>query len=120
MLIINYCIYRGSEILEIAKQDFFNQVVQSGLDNARLDPIIDIPQWIRGKEKLTLYSPRPFPQEIPLIGLGLTVSGDVNAEAIVFRSFEEMALKSSNVKDKIVIFNQGLITPYIKGLYFFL
>ncbi len=84
-------------------------MVDSGLDDARLDPIIGIPQWIRGKEKLTLYSPRPFPQLIPLIGLGLTVSGDVKAETIVFRSFDEMNLNSSKVKDKIVIFNQGFI-----------
>jgi len=39
---------------------------------------------------LILHSPRPYPQELDLIGLGMSVSGHVKAEAIVFRNFDEM------------------------------
>lgn len=61
-----------------------------GFDNIRLEPVKNFTKWVRGKESLTLYSPRPTPQKLELIGLGKSISGKVKADAIVFRNFDEL------------------------------
>lgn len=50
-----------------------------------------------------------------MIGLGLSVPGDVKAEVIVIKSFEELDKIGFGVKGKIVLFNQGW-TNYDEGV----
>ena len=61
--------------------------------------------WIRGKEQLTLYSPREVATNIPMIGLGLSVGGNITSELIVVKSFEELEKRKAEVRDKIVLLN---------------
>ena len=58
----------GSKNLELAIADLYRQLVEEDFDNPFLQPIYNVTHWVRGKEQLTLYSPRPFPTNIPLIG----------------------------------------------------
>lgn len=57
-----------------------------------------------------MYSPRPTPQKLNLIGLGNSASGHVKADAIVFRTFDELEANSSKIKGKIVVYNQKWTT----------
>lgn len=99
----------ASDSLELAIKDFYEQMVKEGFDNPRLEPVKNITHWVRGQEKLVLLSPRPFPTEIPMIGLGLSVGGDVVAEVIVFKDFAEMEEKKELIKGKIVLFNEDWV-----------
>ena len=58
----------GSKQLELAISDVYEQLIKEGFENPELLPIKNITHWVRGREQLTLYSPRPFPTNIPLIG----------------------------------------------------
>ena len=63
--------------------------------------------WRRGQEFLTLHDPRPVPFNLTITGLGLGAPGDVKAEVIVVKTFEELdALGKEKVQGKIVLFNQ--------------
>ena len=91
-----------SEIASMASKE--------GFDNIRLEPVRNFTKWVRGKESLTLYSPRPTPQKLNLIGLGRSISGNVKADVIVFRSFEELEAKKDKIRGKIVVYNQPWTT----------
>ena len=53
-----------------------------------MEPVSNFTKWIRGHEELILYSPRPTPQKLDVIGLGMALAGHVKADAIVFRTFD--------------------------------
>ena len=99
----------GSDSLDLAIKDLHSQMVEAGFDNPRLEPLLNITHWVRGRERLMLLSPRPIPSEIPMIGLGLSVGGDVTAEVLVLRSFNELEEKKELVKGKIVVFNEDWV-----------
>jgi carboxypeptidase Q len=80
----------GSNTLETVISEMAAMAHNEGFENIRLEPVGEFTKWIRGKESLTLYSPRPTPQKLDLIGLGKTISGNVKADAIVFRSYDEL------------------------------
>lgn len=65
----------GSAVLESAIKDLYNQAVAEGFDNVRLEPVVNFTKWVRGTESLTLYSPRPTPTSLKVIGLGGSVAG---------------------------------------------
>jgi hypothetical protein len=52
-----------------------NMADKEGFENIRLEPVANFTKWVRGKEELTLNSPRPNPQKLSLIGLGKSISG---------------------------------------------
>jgi len=99
----------GSDSLELAIQDLHSQMVEAGFENPRLEPVQNITQWVRGSEKLLLLSPRPMPSEIPMIGLGLSVGGDVTSEVLVVKTFAELEQKKDQVYGKIVVFNEDWV-----------
>lgn len=103
----------GGDSLELAIKDLHSQMIAEGFENPRLEEVSNITHWVRGKEKLTLLSPRPFPTDIPLIGLGLSVGGDVTSEVLVLRSFDELEEKKEEVFGKIVVFNE----PWVNYSY---
>jgi carboxypeptidase Q len=83
---------------------------KEGFDNIRLEPVGSFTKWIRGKESLTMFSPRPTPQKLDVIGLGKSISGNVKADAIVFRSFDELESNKDKIRGKIVVYNQKWTT----------
>lgn len=70
----------------------------------RLEPVKNFTKWVRGDESLTLYDPRPFPSKLRLAGLGLSVSGNITAEAFVVTSFDDLKQNAHNVLGKIVVY----------------
>ena len=48
--------------------------LEDGFDNVHLEPVSNFTKWVRGRESLTLFEPRPFPQPLGVIGLGNTIS----------------------------------------------
>ena len=97
----------GSESLELAIEWVKEELIRENFENVRLELVPNVPKWVRGKESLTLYSPRPFPSKIPLIGLGKSVGGNVTGEVILFRTFDEMEANSDKIRGKIVFFNMA-------------
>jgi len=66
------------------------EIKNEGFQNPHLEPVNNITAWVREEESLTLYDPRPFPQKMPMIGLGKSAAGNVTAEVIVVKSFDEI------------------------------
>jgi len=83
-----------------------NEMIEEHFENPRFENVPNTTHWVRGKERLTLFSPRPIPTSLGMIGLGKSVGGNVTGEVIVFRSFEELEKNAALVKGKIVLFNQ--------------
>jgi hypothetical protein len=65
----------GSAVLETAIKSMYDQAKAEGFDNVKLEPVTNFTKWVRGAESLTLYSPRPTPSPLKLIGLGGSVPG---------------------------------------------
>jgi carboxypeptidase Q len=95
----------GSLNLEAAIQYLNEEMKKNYFDNPRLELVPNITNWTRGKEHLTLLSPHPTPTNIPMIGLGKSVGGNVTAEVIVVHSFDELEQVKDTVSGKIVLYN---------------
>lgn len=95
----------GSNQLELAINKIKQMAIEDGFEskNIILEPVPNVKVWTRGKESLTLFDPRPFPTNIPMIGLGLSIGGDVQAELAYIESFDD--LEKVDVNGKIVFFN---------------
>jgi len=97
----------GSKNLEKAIEHMYDKMVKSGFENPRLELVPNITNWKRGSEKLTLLSPHPTPTNIPMIGLGLSIGGNVTAEVLVVNSFDDLEIRKNEVNGKIVVFNEA-------------
>jgi carboxypeptidase Q len=97
----------GSETLELAINWVRDELIREGFENVRLEEVPNVPKWVRGKEQMTLYSPRPFPSNIPMVGLGKSIGGNVTGEVVVFRSFDELEKNKDQIPGKIVLFNMN-------------
>lgn len=85
-------------MIEIAKKDGFED------ENIKKEKVSDVKRWTRGNEKLTLLGPRKFPTNIPMVGLGLSVGGDITSDLVYLESFED--LEKADVEGKIAFFNE--------------
>ena len=65
----------GSMALEQAIYEMASMASKVGFENVKLEPVKNFTKWVRGRESLTLYEPRPNPTHLDLIGLGGSVSG---------------------------------------------
>ena len=95
----------GSLNLERAIDEIYNMMVKEGFENPRKELVPNITHWVRGQERLTLYSPRPSPTKIPMIGLGKSVGGNVTGQVIVVQDFNDLEAKQNQIKGKIVLMN---------------
>lgn len=95
----------GSEPLRDATEFMKDELIKEGFENVRLEENKNSLHWVRGKESLTLFSPRKYPTNIPMVGLGKSIGGHVKAELLVLNSFDELEKRQDEVKDKIVLFN---------------
>ncbi|XP_053600176.1 carboxypeptidase Q-like [Plodia interpunctella] len=96
----------GTEILE-ESIDYIIQLTRQNGINTIVTEEVEITQWQRGAEKITMKEPRP--KNIAVLGLGGSVStpnSGITAEVIVVKSFKELdSLQDYKVKGKIVLFN---------------
>ena len=95
----------GSEQLKDATNFMKEELIKEGFENVRLEENKNSLHWVRGKESLTLYSPRKYPTNIPMVGLGKSVGGNVKAEVLVVNSFDDLDKRGNEAKDKIILFN---------------
>jgi carboxypeptidase Q len=95
----------GSVSLEQVIYEIAGMASKVGFDNVRLEQVKNFTKWVRGTESLTLLSPRPTPSKLDVIGLGGSVSGDVEAEVIVVRNWDELEAAKDKVSGKIVCYN---------------
>jgi hypothetical protein len=88
---------------------------EAGLDNVQTPPV-KVVHWVRGKENAELV--KPFARPLQILGLGMSGSGDITAEVIAFKSFEEMeAAGADKVKGKIVLFNPPWVNYGVTGAF---
>jgi len=51
----------GGDALEMVIDEMVDVGLFEDFDKSYRDPVLDFTKWVRGKESLTLYDPRPFP-----------------------------------------------------------
>ncbi|XP_076465000.1 carboxypeptidase Q-like [Babylonia areolata] len=99
----------GSQNLENAIDYMINILTKEGLDNVHGEAVT-IPHWVRGKEFAELLQPRKHP--LAILGLGYSVGTSphgITAEVLVVRSFDELKLRASEAKGKIVVYNEDFV-----------
>ena len=104
----------GSPNLEAAIRWAVDEMKRDGLENVRAEPV-KVPHWVRGRESLEIVSPDACggngdacPQPLVVLGLGNSVGtppSGIEAELVVFRTFDEMDAARDRVKGRIVLFN---------------
>ena len=95
----------GSTVLEQVIQEMMNQANHEKFEKVRLEAVSNFTKWVRGKESLTMLSPRPNPTKLDVIGLGGSVSGDVQADVVVVENYDQLDQLGEKVKGKIVLYN---------------
>jgi carboxypeptidase Q len=90
----------GSQTLEMVISEMAGMAQKEGFDNIRLEPVKNFTKWVRGKEELYLHSPRPFPQKLDLIGLGMSISGYLSHNADTSRLTQLFSAVLMNLKAK--------------------
>lgn len=88
---------------------------KEGLENVQT-PLVKVPHWVRGKESAQILSPVARP--LSILGLGMAGGGDVTAEVIGVKSFEELEqLGAAKVKGKIVLFHPPWVSYGVTGAF---
>jgi len=94
----------GSKSLERAVEWAATEMAKGGLVVDK--QAVQVPHWVRGEESATLIT--PMERDLNILGLGMTVGGEVEADVVVLTSFE--ALETTDVEGKIVLFNVPFTT----------
>ncbi len=92
----------GSRALDAAIAWALSELKTDGFDSVRAEQVM-VPRWVRGKESATLLSPIRKP--LAMLGLGMSVGGNVTADVLVVRDFDELKARSSEVRGKIVCYD---------------
>jgi carboxypeptidase Q len=95
----------GNESLNKAIDWVQNEMKKEGLDNVHVEPV-QIPHWVRGEERAQLLQPRNT--KLSMLGLGFSVGtgpAGIRAPVLVVRTFDELAAKCEQARNKIVVFN---------------
>lgn len=105
----------GSEAFNRAVAWSAQQMIEGGLENVST-PAVKIPHWVRGKESAEIVSPVKLP--LSILGLGMTGGGDVTAEVVGVRSFEELEkLGRAGVEGKIVLYHPPWVSYGVTGAF---
>jgi carboxypeptidase Q len=100
----------GSPNLEAAIKWAVEEMKRDGLENVHTEAV-KVPHWVRGRESLEIVG--PIPQPLVMLGLGNSVGtppAGIEADLLVFHSFEELDAARDRVKGKIVLFNVPFTT----------
>jgi hypothetical protein len=65
----------GSDSLEQVIREMSRQASEEKFENIHLEAVKNFTKWVRGKESLTMTSPRPVITTLKVIGLGGSVAG---------------------------------------------
>ena len=99
----------GTQNLENAIDYMLKVLEKDGLDNVHGEEV-QVTHWVRNKEYATLLTPRQY--DIAITGLGGSVgtNGELTADAIVVRSFDDLVVHSADIPGKIVVYNQDYVS----------
>ena len=95
----------GSENMQRASKWVVGRMIADGLENVRTEPVM-VPRWVRGRESAEIV--QPASHGIDILGLGGSVPTPptgIEAEVIPISSFDELRLRQSDVRGRIVLFN---------------
>lgn len=102
--------FSGTPALEQAIGWILAELERDGLANVRGEPV-QVPRWVRGRERLTLLQPREA--ELKILGLGGSVGTPpegITAEVLVVASFDELQRRASEAAGRIVLYNVPFTT----------
>jgi len=100
----------GSTNLEKTLEWIKDEMAKDGLENVHGEDVM-VPKWVRGKESATMTS--PWKKELDILGLGGSVGTGtmgVKGEVLVVSSFDDLKVKSSMAKGKIILYNVPFTT----------
>ena len=93
----------GSDALEASIDWILDAMRADGLENVRGQPAM-VPTWVRGAESATLVTTSGG-VDLPMLGLGGSVGGSVEAEVLVVGSFDELTERADEAVGRIVLFD---------------
>ncbi len=96
----------GTSSLESAIDWAVAEMKKDGLENVHKEPVM-VPHWVRGQESLDLV--QPVRERLVLLGLGGSVPtppGGIEADVLVVKSLDELNERSSQVRGRIVLYNE--------------
>lgn len=99
----------GSQSLADAIQWAVAEMHKDRLEHVRAEPVM-VPHWVRGEESAEVL--KPARHALVMLGLGNSIgtpAGGIEAEALVVRSFGELETRASQIRGKIVVFNQPFV-----------
>jgi carboxypeptidase Q len=95
----------GSKALNEAIAWSSKAMKADGLDAVYTEKVM-VPHWVRGKESAALLTPRKMPFSMLGIGDSVGTNGKpLRAEVLVVGSFDELRMRASEVRGKIVCYN---------------
>ncbi|CAG9859311.1 unnamed protein product [Phyllotreta striolata] len=109
----------GGEVLEHSI-DYLLELMQTkdyDLENVHGENVT-VSRWIRGKESGEMIQPRPA--NIPVLTLGGSISTPtegIEADVVVYRSFDELDANPSSAEGKIVVFNNDFVSYGVSVVY---
>ncbi len=78
---------------------------EAGCDSVWTEPVV-VPHWTRGHEWGRVLGPVPFDLDLCAMGLSDgTGDGEIEAEIMAVRDFDELERRATEAKGKIVLFN---------------
>ena len=95
----------GSTNIAAAADWVLAKLRDDGLENVHRE-VVRVRRWIRGAERVELFSPRP--ETLPVLGFGGTVAtpaGGITAPVLVVTNFAELTERAAEAKGRIVVFN---------------
>lgn len=101
----------GSKGQQLSIEWALAEMRREGLENVRAEPVM-VPNWIRGRESVTLLDPTP--RELVMASYGNSVGTPpegIRAEAIVVASFAELEARREEAKGRIVVYSPAW-TPF--------
>src|SRR5262245_47973719 len=97
----------GSDNLTRATAWAAETMKKDGLENVRTEKVM-VPKWTRGRESAEIIDPPRH--TLSILGLGGTVAtppGGLEAEVLVVDSFNELRMRATDARGRIVLFNQA-------------
>ena len=106
----------GSQNLENSIDYMLDVLQKDELDNVHGEEV-EVTNWVRNKEYAKLVLPRE--KNIAITGLGSSVgtNGQLTANVIVVRSFDELQAYADVIPGKIVVYNQKFISYADTAVY---
>lgn len=99
----------GSKNLENSIDYMLDVLKEDGLENVHGETV-NVTKWVRNKEYAKLISPREYNISITGLGKSVGTDGELTADAIVVKSFDDLDAHSGNISGKIVVYNQDFVS----------